>query len=305
MSKNRAYVRAKYSVRKFKKFAKKHPVAGALITLLVAAFFIYSIATEHMAQENAEPRQGLYVHYIDVGQGDCELVECGGEYMLIDAGYPESGGDVARYLRKLGVRELEYIVCSHGDADHCGGFEEVLRYFNVGTVFVSPYPSDSVFYSIFLDKLSDAGLEPEVPESGAGYSLGNAVFKFLGPTEDAGDSNENSLVMRLDFGSTGFLFTGDIQQLGEQNALDCGIALKCDVLKVAHHGSYTSTGYQFLYEANPAMAVISCGKDNSYGHPHDSVLSRLKDAGVTVFRTDLEGTIVIFSDGEKAERIAA
>ena len=304
MTVHRTYVRTKYSVRKFKKFAKKHPAAAALFTLAVAALIIFGLVSQHQAAP-AEPRDGLYVHYIDVGQGDCELIECNGEYMLIDSGYPEHGGDVVDYILDLGVDKIEYLVCSHGDADHCGGFEEVLRYIDVETVFVSPYGSDSVFYSIFLDKLEDEKLEPTVPEMGESYDLGGAEIHFLGPTSDNGDTNENSLILRLDYGKTSFLFTGDVEKLGEQDLLDSDADIKCDVLKVAHHGSYTSTGYRFLYEADPDIAVISCGKDNSYGHPHEVVLSRLKDAEVTVYRTDIEGTVVIFSNGEKVSRTAA
>lgn len=304
MSENRAYVRKKYTAKDFKRFAKKHPVAGAVITVLVALFFIYSIAENHMAAQNTH-RDGLYVHYIDVGQGDCELIECNGEFMLIDAGWPENGSDVIKYLRSSGVSELEYVVCSHGDADHCGGLEAVVKRFHVKTVFVPPYGSDSVFYSIFLSKLENADLEPTVPEMGESYELGGAAVKFIGPAADFADDNENSLILRLEYGKTSFLFTGDVERLGEQALLDSGAKLKCDVLKVAHHGSYTSTSYQFLCNADPDIAVISCGKDNEYGHPHDVVLSRLKDAGVTVYRTDTMGTVVFFSDGEKIERLAA
>lgn len=304
MSKSRAYVRTKYSFRKAKKFAKKHPVAAAIFALAVIAILVYG-AVQDANAPHPEPREGFYVHYIDVGQGDCELIECDGEYMLIDAGWPENGGEVVDYILDLGVDRLEYLVCSHGDADHCGGFSEVLKYIDVDTVFVNPYGSDSVFYSIFLNKLDDEGLEPTVPEAGESYSLGTATVRFLGPAEDFGDSNENSLIVRVEYGETAFLFTGDVQQLGEASLLESGADLKCDVLKVAHHGSYTSTSYRFLYEADPDMAVISCGKDNEYGHPHDVVLDRLSDAGVKVFRTDTDGTVVISSDGVKVERTAA
>lgn len=318
MSRSRAYVRTKYSLRKAKKFAKKHPVATVLFIAAVVLVVILSGAGEsepHGQTEispaatptpvTVEPRDGFYVHFIDVGQGDCELVECDGEYMLIDAGWPESGESVVRYLKSYGITRLEYVVCSHGDADHCGGLDAVLESFEVGGVFVSPYSENKEAYAIFLEAAERAGLEPACPDMSVSYPLGSASVKFLGPTADSGNNNENSLVLRVDYKNTGFLFAGDIEYLGEQALFDSGAELKCDVLKVAHHGSYTSTGYRFLYEAMPQLAVISCGENNSYGHPHDEVLSRLRDADVTVFRTDKDGTVVISSDGEKVERVSA
>ena len=303
MSRSKAYILTKYNIRKAKKFAKKHPVAAALFVLVIAAILVAG-ALQDSGKPPAEPKDGLYVHYIDVGQGDCELIECGGEYMLIDAGYSEHGGDVVDYLLDHGIDRVDYLVCSHGDADHCGGFAEVLRYVDAETVFVSPYGSDGAAYGIFLDRLDREKLEPTVPEMGQSYSLGGASFSFLAPAENFGDSNENSLVLRLEYGKTAFLFTCDVQQLAETALLNDGATLKCDVLKVAHHGSYTSTSYRFLYESMPKLAVISCGRNNEYGHPHEEVLSRLKDAGVTVYRTDLEGTVVIVSDGENVGRSA-
>ncbi len=318
MAKRRAYVRTKYSLRKAWRFTKQHPVAVLLFAAVIAAVLIIGSGTENNSEMPAgtvmpvtpspqivEMQDGLYVHYIDVGQGDCELVVCDGEYMLIDAGWYENGDDVVRYLKNYGIERLEYVVCTHGDADHCGGLEAVIESFEVGEVFVSPYCESKESYGIFLDVLSRVGLEAVCPDMSVSYPLGSATVKFLGPTVNSGDSNENSLVLRVDYGKTGFLFTGDIQYLGEQALFDSGAALKCDVLKVAHHGSYTSTGYHFLYEAMPQLAVISCGKNNSYGHPHDEVLSRLHDADVTVYRTDLEGTVIISSDGESVERITA
>ncbi|MDO4815571.1 MAG: ComEC/Rec2 family competence protein [Bacillota bacterium] len=305
MARSRAYVKTKYSLRKAKKFAKKHPIAAALFAAAIVLIIVLGSlgGNDSEAPASSEPRDGFYVHYIDVGQGDCELVECDGEYMLIDAGWPESGNAVVKYLRKQGITRIEYLVCSHGDADHCGGLDAVVEGFEIGTVFVSPYSENKPACEIFLEAAEKAGLEAETPDMGISYALGSAAVKFLGPTVNNGDNNEDSLVLRVEYGSTSFLFTGDIQRLGEQALFDSGAELNCDVLKVAHHGSDSSTSYRFLYETMPQLAVISCGENNSYGHPHEAVLSRLSDADVTVYRTDKEGTVVIFSDGEKVERV--
>jgi len=305
MSGRRSRVRIKYSLRRLKKLIKKHPITALIIAAVAAFMLIFPSVSEDSTApaETVQPREGVYVHYIDVGQGDSELIECNGEYMLIDGGDYDSGDTVVSYLRAQGVTELNYLVCSHGDADHCGGLDEVTEAFDIGTVFISPYNEDKYAFELFVETAEAKGIPVEVPDMAESYTLGGAEFKFLAPTEDFGDNNENSLVLRLSYGSRVFLFTGDIQYLSETALLDGGAELKCDVLKVAHHGSYTSTGYRFLYEAQPEFAVISCGKDNSYGHPHEEVLSRLRDAEVTVYRTDTDGTVIIHSDGETLERI--
>jgi len=251
------------------------------------------------------PMDGLYVHYIDVGQGDSELVCCNGEYMLIDAGEPDASDAVLEYLDRHGIDKLDYLVCTHGHSDHCGGLDAVVESLEVETVFTSPYADDSPSYEIFTDAVYDAGLELTVPELGESYRLGEASFSFIGPLEDYDNQNDDSLVMRLEYGDTSFLFTGDMTAKAEKDLINDGADLRCDVLKVGHHGSSGSSCYQFLYKAQPSIGVISCEKGNSYGHPHEETLSRLADADVTVCRTDLEGSIVIFSDGMKVERKAA
>ena len=294
----------KSDVNRFAGFAKKNPLLALVIVLIVAALLIWQSAEE---RKNAVtvPMDGLYVHYIDVGQGDSELVCCNGEYMLIDAGEPGASDTVLEYLDGLGIRKLDYLVCTHSHSDHCGGLDAVVENFEVETVFTSPYTGDSASYEIFTDAVYDAGLELTVPELGESYSLGEARFSFLGPLEDYDNTNDDSLVIRLEYGDTSFLFTGDMTAKAEKDLINDGARLRCDVLKVGHHGSSGSSCYQFLYEAQPSIGVISCEKGNRYGHPHEETLSRLHDADVTVFRTDLEGSIVIFSDGMKVERKAA
>ena len=294
----------KSDVNRFAGFAKKNPLLALVIVLIVAALLIWQSAEE---KKNAVtvPMDGLYVHYIDVGQGDSELVCCNGEYMLIDAGEPGSSDAVLEYLGDLGIDKLDYLVCTHGHSDHCGGLDAVVESLEVETVFTSPYTGDSASYEIFTDAVYDAGLELTVPGLGESYSLGEARFSFLGPLEDYDNTNDDSLVIRLEYGDTSFLFTGDMTAKAEKDLINDGARLRCDVLKVGHHGSSGSSCYQFLYEAQPSIGVISCEKGNRYGHPHEETLSRLYDADVTVFRTDLEGSIVIFSDGMKVERKAA
>lgn len=294
----------KSDVNRFAGFAKKNPLLALVIVLVAVALLIWQSA-EDGKNTVTVPMDGLYVHYIDVGQGDSELVCCNGEYMLIDAGEPEAADAVLVYLDRHGIDKLDYLVCTHSHSDHCGGLDAVVESLEVETVFTSPYAGDSPSYEIFTDAVYGAGLELTVPELGESYRLGEASFSFIGPVEDYDNTNDDSLVMRLEYGDTSFLFTGDMTAKAEKDLINDGASLRCDVLKVGHHGSSGSSCYQFLYEAQPGIGVISCEKGNSYGHPHEEALSRLNDADVTVYRTDLEGSIVIFSDGMKVERKAA
>ena len=294
----------KSDVNRFAGFAKKNPLLALVIVLVAVALLIWQSA-EDRKNTVTVPMDGLYVHYIDVGQGDSELVCCNGEYMLIDAGEPDASDAVLEYLDRHGIDKLDYLVCTHSHSDHCGGLDAVVERLDVGTVFTSPYAGDSPSYEIFTDAVYDAGLELTVPELGESYRLGEASFSFIGPVEDYDNTNDDSLVLRLEYGDTSFLFTGDMTAKAEKDLINDGASLRCDVLKVGHHGSSGSSCYQFLYEAQPGIGVISCEKGNSYGHPHEETLSRLDDADVTVYRTDLEGSIVIFSDGMKVERKAA
>lgn len=238
------------------------------------------------------------VHYLDVGQGDCSLVLCDGHAMLIDGGESSESSKVYAYLKQHGVSHLDYMVASHAHSDHIGGLSGALNYATLDTAFCPVTDYDSKTFDSMVKYLDKQGIGITVPSAGDEFMLGSAHVQILGPQKNYDDSNDTSIVMKVTYGETAFLFTGDAERTAEADILDAGYDLSSTVLKVGHHGSDTSTSYPFLREIMPEYAVIQVGKDNSYGHPTEDTLSRLRDAEVKVYRNDLQGDIVCSSDGK-------
>mgnify|MGYP002508084467 FL=1 len=241
----------------------------------------------------------MTVHYLDVGQGDCVLVSCDGESMLIDAGDNNQGTKIQNYLKKQGVTKLKYAVGTHPDADHIGGLDVILYKFDCGTVMMPDVSKNTATYRDVVDTMKQKGYRNTVPEPGDSFQLGDAVCTVLGPEESYEDANNNSIVLKVEHGENSFLFMGDAEAEAESDILSGGADVEADVLKVGHHGSRSSSSQKFLKAVDPAYAVISCGEDNSYGHPHAETLNNLRAMGVDVFRSDEQGTIVAVSDGSQ------
>ena len=240
----------------------------------------------------------LTMTWLDVGQGDAAVIQCGGQSMLIDGGKPEKSSYIYAWLQQHGLSYLDVIVATHVDADHIGGLSGALNYASVGTAYCPVTTGTTETFQSFVKYLAQQGKQITVPTAGETFPLGGAQVQILGPLHSAEDSNDNSIVLKVSFGATSFLFTGDAERAEEQDLLSAGVNLQSTVLKVGHHGSDTSTSYPFLRAVAPQYAVISVGAGNSYGHPTEAVLSRLRDAGVTTFRTDLQGEITAISDGQ-------
>ena len=239
---------------------------------------------------------GFKVYFIDVGQADAALVICDGKAMLIDGGNAADSNLIYSFLKKKGVSHLDYIIATHAHEDHVGGLSGALNYATVDTVYCPTKSYSSNAFNNFANNVAKQGKSITVPSRGAQFSLGSAACTVLAVNTES-DVNNTSIVLRIVYGSTSFLFTGDAEREVEQAMINRGVPLKSTVLKVGHHGSYTSSSYQFIWNVMPSYAVISCGKGNSYGHPHDEVLSRLRDADVYLFRTDLQGDITCTSNG--------
>ncbi|MCL1807799.1 MAG: MBL fold metallo-hydrolase [Oscillospiraceae bacterium] len=244
----------------------------------------------------------LIVTFLDVGQADAALIECGGQTMLIDGGNPSDSDLIYTVLKNKNITYLDYIVATHAHADHVGGLAGALRFANAGTALCPVKTYDSRAFENFVRALEDQGVSITIPKPGDTFNLGGAEIVILGPVNidniESDDPNNTSVVLKITYGKTSFLFTGDAERKAEQDILEMGADLSATVLKAGHHGSNTSTTYPFLREIMPQFAVISCGKGNSYGHPHDDLLSRLRDADVTVYRTDLQGDVICVSDGQ-------
>lgn len=259
-----------------------------------------TVASSTTATTTTTPpaEQGFRVHFVDVGQADGAVIECDGEYAVIDAGYPENGPQMVSYLQELGADKLELVVATHPHGDHIGGLPNVLEAFETDTVWSSQLPYQNDYVRDFTNAAAARGVEVQKPRPGAEFRLGSASIRVIGPLKlEYEDANDLSLVLMVQYGENRFLMTGDMEEFAEHELVEAGVDLKADVLKVGHHGSYSSSSYRFLRESAPTYAVISCGAANEYGHPHDVTMSRLQDADIIIYRTDRMYTVVAESDG--------
>lgn len=239
----------------------------------------------------------LQVRFLDVGQADAALISCDGHHMLIDGGNRGDSNLIYSVLQREEISYLDMVVATHAHEDHIGGLPGAFQYVSAGLTLCPVTAYDSDVFETFAAKAQERGGGLTVPQPGDTYPLGSAAVTILG-VNGAEDTNNTSIVLRIDYGETAFLFTGDGEREAERVILDSGLPLSATVLKVGHHGSDTSTSYPFLREIMPQYAVISVGAGNSYGHPCEDTLSRLRDADVKVFRTDMQGDIVFTSDGK-------
>ena len=263
---------------------------------LSLAYVLFS--RQERAVQPVEEGGSFQIHFIDVGQADAALVICDGHYMLIDGGNAEDSDLVYAYLERHGAKRLDYMVASHAHEDHIGGLSGALNYAAVDTAFCPVTEYSSKVFQNMVKYLGEQGKSLTVPAPGDKFSLGSAQVEILGPVKEYDDTNDTSIVLRIDYGETSFLFTGDMETGAERDLLDSGADVRATVLKAGHHGSDTSTSYQFLRAVMPQYTVISVGEGNSYGHPSDEVLSRFRDAGTEVYRTDMQGHIIAKSDGK-------
>jgi competence protein ComEC len=247
----------------------------------------------------------LTAWFLDVGQGDCTVIVCDGEAMIIDGGPPGSAQKVYAFLRdELQLTQLEYMISTHPHEDHLGGLAAVLNAVPTDLILSPVRAWEGKRFADFLEYAERQGTPVSVPSAGDTLQLGGALVTVLQCWPESvlwreNDVNDMSIVIRVDYGDTSIMVTGDAEETSEYMMIDSGAPLKADVLRIAHHGSTYSTSAEFLKAVSPRCAVISCGEGNAYFHPHGRVLNLLKKQDVWLFRTDLQGTVKCVSDGKE------
>lgn len=277
---------------------KRIPHVVLLTFLFLVALLVAPVSSAEQASE------GFEIHFLDVGQADCSIVICDGKVLMIDGGNAADSDLVFSYLRNtLNVSHIDYMVSTHPHEDHVGGLSGALNACTVGEVFSPMLEYNSDPFRDFLKYAGRQGKLPQVPKAGDSYPLGSASLQFLTPLRTTyPNENDHSLVVRVVYGNTAFLFMADAELSVEADMIvanhDGRIDVSADLIRAGHHGGEYSTSFTFLRVVKPSTIVISVGKDNKYGHPSPYTLERLHYAKAIVYRTDLHGHIICYSDGE-------
>ena len=241
-------------------------------------------------------KEDFKIYYIDVGEADCTLIKNNNEYVLIDAGNNQDGLKLVEYFKSLGITKFKYVIGTHLHEDHIGGMDYIIKNFDIEHYYMPDVTSEYMTFTEVVDSLKNKNIKWEVPEIDSTFNIGEAKFTVLWISKDEEEINDTSIVLKLDFKNTSYLFTGDATKNVELKILEKDI--KSDVLKVSHHGSSDASSAQFLKLVEPKYAIISVAKINDYHHPHDITLKKLNELNIKTYRTDKDGTIVVSSDGE-------
>lgn len=271
-------------------------------SIAVVCLWVFMMFSNNTDEKSTLKKDGeMMVHYIDVGQGDCAFIELSNnKTMLIDAGEKDDCEKIENYIENLGYSFIDYMILTHPHADHIGSAEHIIRKFDIGKIYMPDKESNSAAFENMLDAISDKGYM--INEAKAGVNIlsdGELDIDIISPAGKMYEStNDYSSVVKLEYKDTSFIFMGDAEAFAEREILYRGESVDCDVIKIGHHGSSTSSSEEFIKAVSPEIAVISLGKDNSYGHPHREVKNLLKKLGIDTYRTDELGDIIISSDGE-------
>ncbi len=301
-------------MRQFKRLKyefSKNPKAAVLIIAVIAAIVVFGLLSDPALKtegqfdeywESTDSQDELKLHFIDVGQGDCTLIESAdGKFMLIDCGFYEQRKKVCDYLENAGVEQLEYVVFTHPHEDHLGSGNIVVENFEVKQVLMPKFTATNTSYEYLIDALGEAkrhnGTKITSPKVGEVYEFSDdASFEILSDGKGAQHANNASIVFRFTYGDCSFMFSGDAETEVEEQILSLDKDISCVLYKCAHHGSSTSNSRAFVKAVSPKVTVISCAKDNDYGHPHVEIRQLFDDLGVKVFRTDELGDILFGCD---------
>ena len=262
---------------------------------------VETLKQTEQVQQTVQNEQELKVHFLDVGQADCTLIQLpSGEEVLIDAGNKGDADYIISYLQNLKIDDIEYFILTHPHEDHIGSAEKIINSLDVDKVYMPDIEATSNLYKNTMIAIESNGAEIIYAKPGLIITeTQDMKFEILAPKSMYySELNEYSAVTKLDYLETSFIFTGDAESVSELEMIQGGYDLDSDLLKVGHHGGRTSTSKDFLQAVTPRYSVISCGEDNSYGHPHIETLNRLSGIGSEIYRTDKLGTIVAVSEGQ-------
>ena len=283
---------------------KKTPLKYFLILLLILGYYFYenfyqeeeTISQQRVQTVLKTEENNLEIYFLDVGQADCIYLHNQENNILIDAGNNEDGEKVVNYLKSLGVEHFQYVIGTHAHEDHIGGMDDIINNFEIDHFYMPDVITTTKTFEDVLDSLEANQLPLETPEIDSSFEVGELKFKVLSIGKEKKDLNDTSIVLKLNFRNTSYLFMGDATSKVEKEILEKD--LQSDVLKVGHHGSQYSSTAQFLKKVSPLYAIIQVGKNNSYQHPKEVTLEKLEKLGTIIYRTDLDNTILLTSDGE-------
>ena len=279
-------------------------ILAIISTVIVLSFAGCGAQKNNISKSSAESEySGMSVTYLNVGQGDSELIQVNGINMLIDAGTNAGANDLVKDLKNRGIKTIDIAIATHPHEDHIGGMDEVLENFDVKSFYAPKVAHTTKTYENMLKAVKNEGLKIKQIKEGTKIDLGkDTEVQVYSPVKSQYEElNNYSPVMKISYGQNSFMFTGDAESLVEKEILNENKDLKADVLKLGHHGSHSSTSEEFLKAVDPSIAIVSCAKDNKYGHPHKETMSNLKKAGITVYETFRDGDITISSNGKKLD----
>jgi competence protein ComEC len=274
-----------------------HLLEGLIIAALLFCIIPAKLASAYIQPESDNQ---LKVHFIDVGDADSILIQQGNSSMLIDAGNNKDSDIIKEYLNKQGINRLDILVATHIHEDHIGAMDFIIDNFDIGKIYMPKSEDSNKDLESVLLSIKNKGLEFTTPVAGETFKIDEADCTILAPSSMGYERlNDYSIVIKLQYGSTSFLFTGDAESKSENEMMRRGLDLSADVLKLAHHGSATSTSKEFLERVNPKYAVLTAEAGSKYNHPHKNTIKRLKERNIKLYRTDVVGTIVAVSDGKQ------
>lgn len=262
-----------------------------------------STSSNAIIKENINDK--LIIHYINVGQGDSELIQYKGKNMLIDSGPFSSKNILMKYLKSAGIRKLDYVIVTHPHEDHIGNMSDIIKEFEISEFIAPKISSNSSTYSSMIKNLKSKKLKITVAKPGYNIDLHpDLKCEILAPNNTTYDNiNNYSVVNKLTYKNTSFLFTGDAENLSENEMIQKNYNLKANIIKLGHHGSNTASSNEFLKKVNPSVAIISCAKKNKYNHPSPETVKKLKKMNIKLYRTDIDGNIILFTDGDEIKKL--